>query len=95
MLDDIMVYWLNAAGASSARLYWQSFGGGSGTSAIEVPMGATIFPKEIFRTSQRFAAQVYKNIVHWSVQEKGGHFAAFEQPEVFVEEVRDCFRTLR
>ena len=95
MLDDIMVYWLNAAGASSARLYWQSFGGVGAATPITVPMGATIFPKEIFRTSQRFAAQVYKNIVHWSVKEKGGHFAAFEQPSVFVEEVRACFKTLR
>ena len=95
MLDDIMVYWLNAAGASSARLYWQSFGGSSDATPIDVPMGATIFPKEIFRTSERFAAQIYKNIVHWSVKEKGGHFAAFEQPNVFVDEVRTCFRTLR
>ena len=95
MLDDIMVYWLNAAGASSARLYWQSFGGSADATPITVPMGATIFPKEIFRTSQRFAAQLYKNIVHWSVKEKGGHFAAFEQPGVFVDEVRACFRSLR
>ena len=95
MLDDIMVYWLNAAGASSARLYWQSFGGSSDATPITVPMGATIFPKEIFRTSERFAAQIYKNIVHWSVKEKGGHFAAFEQPIVFVDEVRTCFRKLR
>ncbi len=95
MLDDIMVYWLNAAGASSARLYWQSFGGGADATPINVPMGATIFPKEIFRTSERFAAQIYKNIVHWSVKEKGGHFAAFEQPSVFVDEVRACFKTLR
>lgn len=91
MLDNIMVYWLNGAGASSARLYWESFGSGLGGITIPVPMGGTIFPKEIFRTSQRFAERVYTNIVYWSERDKGGHFAAFEQPEVFVEELRTCF----
>ncbi len=91
MLDNIMVYWLNAAGASSARLYWESFGGALGGDPITVPMGGAIFPKEIFRTSRRFAENVYKNIVHWSEFDKGGHFAAFERPEVFVDDVRACF----
>ncbi len=91
MLDNIMVYWLNAAGASSARLYWESFGGALGGNPITVPMGGAIFPKEIFRTSRRFAENVYKNIVHWSEFDKGGHFAAFEQPTVFVDDVRACF----
>ncbi len=91
MLDNIMVYWLNAAGASSARLYWESFGGALGGNPITVPMGGAIFPKEIFRTSRRFAESVYKNIVHWSEFDKGGHFAAFEQPAVFVDDVRACF----
>ena len=92
LLDDIMVYWLNGAGASSARLYWESFGGAAGNAIpVSVPMGASIFPKEIFRTSQRFASNVYKNIVFWRDKDSGGHFAAFEQPDVFVAEVRDCF----
>ena len=92
LLDDIMVYWLNGAGASSARLYWESFGGAAGNSLpVDVPMGASIFPKEIFRTSQRFASAVYKNIVFWRDKDRGGHFAAFEQPDVFVSEIRDCF----
>ena len=92
LLDDIMVYWLNGAGASSARLYWESFGEAAGNSLpVDVPMGASIFPKEIFRTSQRFASAVYKNIVFWRDKDSGGHFAAFEQPDVFVSEIRDCF----
>ncbi|NCF44336.1 MAG: alpha/beta fold hydrolase [Proteobacteria bacterium] len=92
LLDDIMMYWLNGAGASSARLYWESFGAASGGAVpVTVPMGASIFPKEIFRTSRRFASAVYQNIVFWRDQEHGGHFAAFEQPEVFVSELRDCF----
>ena len=91
MLDNVMVYWLNAAGASSARIYWESFGTGNGGHTIPVPMGGTIFPKEIFRTSKRFAEKVYTNIVHWSEKDSGGHFAAFEQPNIFVDEVRTCF----
>ncbi len=94
MLDNIMVYWLNAAGASSARLYWESFGSAMSGEPIAVPMGGAIFPKEIFRTSRRFAENVYTNIVHWSEFDKGGHFAAFERPEVFVEDVRSCFSKL-
>ena len=95
LLDDIMVYWLNGAGASSARLYWESFGGAAGNAApVNVPMGASIFPKEIFRTSQRFASAVYQNIVFWRDKDSGGHFAAFEQPKVFVQEVQDCFRLM-
>ena len=91
MLDNVMVYWLNAAGASSGRIYWESFGKTRSTDPITIPMGGTIFPKEIFRTSRRFAGNLFKDIVHWSEQPRGGHFAAFEQPEVFVSEVRACF----
>jgi pimeloyl-ACP methyl ester carboxylesterase len=91
LLDNVMVYWVNAAGASSGRIYWESFGAGLGDSQVTVPMGGTVFPKEIFRTSKRFAERVYPNIIHWNEKDTGGHFAAFEQPEVFVDEVRACF----
>ena len=92
LIDDIMVYWLNGAGASSARLYWESFGGAASNAApVNVPMGASIFPKEIFRTSRRFVSAVYKNIVFWRDKDSGGHFAEFEQPKVFVQEAQDCF----
>ena len=91
LLDNVMVYWLNQAGASSARIYWESFGSAAAGVQISVPMGATIFPKEIFRTSRRFAEKMYTNIIHWNVEDTGGHFAAFEQPEVYVDEVRACF----
>jgi pimeloyl-ACP methyl ester carboxylesterase len=94
LLDNVMLYWLPGAAASSARLYWQSF-----TSPPfdkpKTPVGASIFPKEIFRTSRRWADKRYRNIVHWNELEKGGHFAAFEQPETFVDEVRTCFRKVR
>ncbi len=91
MLDNVMVYWLNAAGASSARLYWESFGSGGAGEAIATPMGGSIFPKEIFRTSRRWAEKRFTKIVYWNELSKGGHFAAFEQPEQFVTEVRGCF----
>ena len=95
MLDNIMVYWVNAAGASSARIYWESFGGGLGTKPIATPMGGTDFPREIFRTSERFAKKFYTGLFYWSVRQSGGHFAAFEQPSVYVEEIQSCFRQIR
>ncbi|MCP5178796.1 MAG: alpha/beta fold hydrolase [Pseudomonadales bacterium] len=91
MLDNIMVYWLNAAGASSARLYWESFGAGF-ADTVNTPMGGSVFPKEIFRASKRWAQQRYPNIIYWNELDAGGHFAAFEQPGQFVTEVRNCFR---
>jgi pimeloyl-ACP methyl ester carboxylesterase len=94
MLDNIMLYWLTASGASSARLYWESFGSFS-AGEVTIPTGCSIFPKEIFVCSQRWAQSRYKNIIHWNELEKGGHFAAFEQPELFVKELRDCFRQVR
>jgi pimeloyl-ACP methyl ester carboxylesterase len=94
MLDNIMLYWLTASGASSARLYWESFGARRGGD-VGVPTGCSIFPKEIFLCSRRWAEQRYKNIVYWNELEKGGHFAAFEQPELFVNELRSCFRLIR
>jgi epoxide hydrolase len=94
MLDNIMLYWLAASGASSARLYWESFGSFS-AGEVKIPTGCSIFPKEIFVCSKRWAENRYKNIIYWSELEKGGHFAAFEQPELFVGELRNCFRLVR
>jgi len=94
MLANISVYWLTNSAASSGRLYWQSFGKHR-PPKVDVPMGGTIFPKEIFRASRRWAEARFSNIVHWSEQPKGGHFAAFEVPDVFVEELRTCFRQVR
>ena len=94
MLDDIMIYWLTGTGASSARLYWESFGAFGGQK-VTVPTGCSIFPKEILRPSRRWAEKSYTNIIHWNELDRGGHFAALEQPELFVEEVRATFRSLR
>ena len=94
LLDNVMLYWLPANGASSARIYWESFGNRT-TEEINIPVGCSIFPKEIFRLSRRWAETRFKNLVHWNLLDKGGHFAAFEQPEIFINEVRACFRQVR
>jgi len=93
LLDNVMMYWLPAAGASSARIYWESFGKAR-PGTVDVPMGASIFPKEIMRPSRRWAERRFTNIVYWNRLDKGGHFAAFEQPASFLGEVRSCFRMI-
>lgn len=95
LLDNVMMYWLPGSGASSARIYWESFGNNPlGAEPIALPVGCSIFPKEIFRTSERWAKKRFTNLVHFDVLDKGGHFAAFEQPEIFVTQLRDCFRKM-
>ena len=94
MLDDVMMYWLTASGASSARLYWESFGSFS-AGDVQTPTGCSIFPKEIFVCSRRWAENRYRNIIYWNELDRGGHFAAFEQPALFVDELRNCFRLVR
>ena len=94
MLDLVISYWLPATGASSARLYWESFNRGR-YEPVDIPVGLSIFPKEIFRPSRRWAEARYGDIRYWSEPARGGHFAAFERPTTFVEEVRAAFRHLR
>ena len=94
LLDNVMTYWLTASGASSARLYWESFARARyGT--VEVASGVSLFPKEIFHVSRRWAARRFTDIRYWNEVERGGHFAAFEQPKLFVDEVRNFFRLVR
>jgi epoxide hydrolase len=101
MLDDVMLYWLPGTGASSARLYWESIRLVSGwftratTDTVDVPTGCSIFPREVPRASRRWAERRYRDIRHWHELDRGGHFAAFEQPELFVDEVRSFFRLVR
>lgn len=94
LLDNLMFYWLPGAGASSARLYWESFVR-TKLEPVRVPSGASLYPKEIFRASRRWVEKRYTNLVYWNELPRGGHFAAFEQPEVFVRELRACFRLMR
>ncbi len=94
LLDNVMLYWLPANAASSARLYWESFRS-MPMDPVTIPVGCSIFPKEIFRTSRRWAEKRYPKLVYFNELAKGGHFAAFEQPETFVREVRNCFKVMR
>lgn len=96
-----MLYWLPGTGASSARLYWESFGQlaeffDRGTDdTVTVSTGCSIFPKEVPRPSRRWAAKRYTGIRHWNELDRGGHFAAVERPHVFVDELRTFFRLVR
>jgi len=101
LLDNLMLYWLPGTGAASARLYWESIRqvnrwiSGPVTETVAVPTGCSIFPKELQRPSRRWAARRFLDIRWWNELDKGGHFAAFEQPELFVNEVRAFFRLVR
>lgn len=94
LLDNLMFYWLPGTGASSARLYWESFAR-TKLDPVRVPSGVSLFPKEIFRASRRWVEKRYTNLVYWNELPRGGHFAAFEQPEAFVRELRACFANMR
>ncbi|MEU4520325.1 hypothetical protein AB0F52_16705 [Amycolatopsis sp. NPDC024027] len=96
-----MLYWLPGTGASSARLYWESLRqvnewiSGSAGAPVTVLTGCSVFPKELQRPSRRWAERRFPNIRYWNESGKGGHFAAFEQPALFVDEVRSFFRLVR
>lgn len=94
MLDTVSLYWLTASAASSARLYWHSFRA-FGAGEIHVPTGCSLFPNEIMRLSRRWAERRYTNIVYWNEPCRGGHFAAWEQPDLFVDEVRAALACMR
>ena len=102
MLDNIMLYWLTATAASSARLYWESgWARPSGQSqmasanTIPTPTAISIFPREIMRPSRRWCEKRYSDLRLYEQPDRGGHFAAWEQPELFVDQVRRAFRTMR
>jgi pimeloyl-ACP methyl ester carboxylesterase len=101
LLDAVMLYWLPATGASSARLYWESFGQvaewfrATTTDTVTVPTGCSIFPKDVPRPSRRWAARRYTDIRYWNELDRGGHFPALEQSDTFVRELRAFFRLVR
>ena len=94
LLDNVMLYWLPAAGASSARLYWESFRDRA-FPVIGVPTGCSIFPKEVIRIPRSWAERRFTDLRMWHELDRGGHFAALEQPAILVEELRGFFRDLR
>jgi pimeloyl-ACP methyl ester carboxylesterase len=95
MLDDITLYWLTDTAASSARIHFEHAGASPNAGVVDIPVGCSLFPREIFPAPRSWADHVYPNLIHWNELDRGGHFAAFEQPALFTQELRDCFRSLR
>jgi pimeloyl-ACP methyl ester carboxylesterase len=101
VLDDITLYWLTNTGTSAGRLYWENRGGSptsaadQQTSQITLPVAITVFPGESYQTPRSWAERAYPNLIYFNQADKGGHFAAWEQPEVFSRELRDAYRSLR
>jgi pimeloyl-ACP methyl ester carboxylesterase len=102
IVDNITLYWLTGTGASAARSYWedgqalaQALASGQAPPEISLPVGFTTFPGEIWRTPRTWAEKAYPNLAYFNEVEKGGHFAAWEEPQLFAEEMRAAFRSLR
>ena len=100
ILDNITLYWLTGTGASAARSYWengraQTLAAGQPPPPVKLPVGFTTFPGEIFRAPRSWVEASYPTLTYFNEADKGGHFAAWEEPELFSEEVRAAFRSLR
>lgn len=95
MLDNVMLYWLTNSGTSSARLYWESSVVAFSGARIELPAGCSVFPNELYRAPRSWCESHMPNLIHWNELDRGGHFAAFEVPDLFISEVRSCFGKLR
>ncbi len=100
MLNDITLYWLNNVGASSSRFYWENNNNNFSsdtqkTRDIRVPVAITAFPKEIYKAPESWSKQAYPSLIYYNQAAKGGHFAAWEQPQLFTEELRAAFKSLR
>jgi pimeloyl-ACP methyl ester carboxylesterase len=102
VLDDITLYWLTNTAASSARLYWENGARGSvivaaaqRTGEISLPVAITVFPEDVYRAPETWARRAYRNLIYFNEVDRGGHFAAWEQPELFAGELRAAFRSLR
>jgi pimeloyl-ACP methyl ester carboxylesterase len=101
VLDDITLYWVTNTATSAARLYWETAGqsvvlsAAQKTSEISLPVAITVFPEEVYRSPETWARRAYRNLSYFNEVDKGGHFAAWEQPELFSREIRAAFRPLR
>ena len=93
LLTNVMFYWLTETAASSARLYWESFGEFNG-GEVKTPTGVSIYPKEIFKASERWLKKRYTDLRYYNVLDSGGHFAALEKPDLYVNEIRSFFSSL-
>jgi pimeloyl-ACP methyl ester carboxylesterase len=97
ILDNITMFWLTNTGVSTAKSYWEYLGYGSFANVrnVTVPVAVSVFPDELFQAPRSWTEKAYPNLVHYNQVEAGGHFAAWEQPELYASELRDGFRTLR
>jgi pimeloyl-ACP methyl ester carboxylesterase len=95
MLDDITLYWVTNTGTSSAQLYWENNANNFNAVDIDIPAAITVFPGEIYRAPRSWAERSYHKLIYYHQVDKGGHFAAWEQPELFAAEIRAAFRPLR
>ncbi|AKU93824.1 Epoxide hydrolase [Labilithrix luteola] len=95
MLDDITLYWVTNTGTSGAQLYWENNANNFNAVDISIPAAVTVFPGEIYRAPRSWTERSYHKLIYWNAVDKGGHFAAWEQPELFSSEIRAAFRSLR
>jgi pimeloyl-ACP methyl ester carboxylesterase len=95
ILDNITLYWLTNTGVSASRLYWEYKGGFFNAKGVSIPVAVSVFPGEQYQAPRSWAAQAYPNLVYFNEVDKGGHFAAWEEPELFASEMRAAFRPLR
>jgi len=102
VLDNITLYWLTNTAASAARLYWENGARGSvivaaaqKTNEISLPVAITVFPEDVYRAPETWSRRAYRNLIYFHEVDKGGHFAAWEQPELFSAELRAAFQSLR
>ena len=95
ILDNITLYWLTNTGVSSSRLYWEYKGGFFNAKGVSIPVAVTVFPGEQYQAPRSWTEQAYPGLIYFNEVDKGGHFAAWEQPQLFTEELRAAFRSLR
>ncbi|MBB3317751.1 pimeloyl-ACP methyl ester carboxylesterase [Rhizobium sp. BK181] len=95
VLDNVTLFWLTNTGVSAARLYWENKLAFFAPKGVKVPVAVSVFPDELYQTPRKWAEAAYPNLIHYNKVAKGGHFAAWEQPKLFVDEVRTGFRSLR
>jgi len=95
VLDNITHYWLTNTGISSGRLYWENKLGFFDPKGVSIPVAVSVFPDELYQAPRSWAEEAYPNLIHYNKLDKGGHFAAWEQPEIFSQELRAAFRSLR
>jgi pimeloyl-ACP methyl ester carboxylesterase len=95
VLDNITLYWLTNTGVSASRLYWEYKGGFFNAKGVSIPVAVTVFPGEQYQAPRSWAEQAYSNLIYFNEVDQGGHFAAWEQPELFSREIRAAFTSLR